>query len=160
MRAGEYEGLAARLVDPAWRPDAGPTRFDPAKGATAVGARDVLVAFNVWLDSQDLKAAREIAKAVRESSGGLPALQALGLPLAHQTLVQVSMNLLDYRVTSLARAFDAVRAEAAQRGIAVARGELVGLAPRAAFDGRSPSSVGLADMKPEQYLDTHLDALP
>ncbi len=160
VRAGEYEGLAARLVDPAWRPDAGPTRFDPAKGAMAVGARDVLVAFNVWLDSQDLKAAREIAKAVRESSGGLPALQALGLPLAHQALVQVSMNLLDYRVTSLARAFDAVRAEAAQRGIAVARGELVGLAPRAAFDGRAPSSVGLADMKPEQYLDTYLDALP
>jgi glutamate formiminotransferase len=160
VRAGEYEGLETRLADPAGRPDAGPARFDAVKGATAVGARDVLVAFNVWLDSQDLGAAREIARVVRASSGGLPALQALGLPLARQHAVQVSMNLLDYRVTSLARAFDAVAAEAARRGIAVARAELVGLAPRAAFDGRSPASVGLPDLTPAQYLDTHLDGLP
>jgi glutamate formiminotransferase len=160
VRAGEYEGLEARLADPAGRPDAGPARFDPAKGATVVGARDVLVAFNVWLDSQDLGAAREIARVVRASSGGLPALQALGLPLARQHAVQVSMNLLDYRVTSLARAFDAVAAEAARRGIAVARAELVGLVPRAAFDGRSPGSVGLPDLTPAHYLDTHLGGLP
>ena len=157
IRAGEYEGLPARLADPAWRPDAGPARFDPEKGATAVGARDVLVAYNVWLDSTDVDAARAIARAIRESSGGLPTLQAMGLPLAHQGLVQVSMNLLDYRVTSLARAFDAVQSEAARRGLAVKRGELVGLAPRAAFEGRAPASVGLADMRPERYLETHLE---
>ncbi len=159
IRAGEYEGLPAKLADPAWRPDAGPARFDPGKGATAVGARDVLVAFNVWLDSTDLEAARAIARAVRESSGGLPKLQALGLPLAHQGLVQVSMNLLDYRVTSLARAFDAVKSEADRRGVGVKRGELVGLAPRAAFAGRAPESVGVCDLRLEQYLETHLDAL-
>ena len=159
IRAGEYEGLAARLADPAWRPDAGPARFDAQKGAAVVGARDVLVAYNVWLDSTDLEAARAIARAIRESSGGLPALQALGLPLARAGLVQVSMNLLDYRVTSLARAFDAVRAEAGARRIAVKRGELVGLAPRAAFEGRAPASVGLGEMRPGQYLETHLDAL-
>ena len=156
IRAGEYEGLPARLADPAWRPDAGPARFDPGKGATAVGARDILVAYNVWLDSADVDAARAIARAIRASSGGLPKLQALGLPLAHQGLVQVSMNLLYYRVTSLARAFDAVQSEVDRRGIAVRRGELVGLAPRAAFEGRAPESVGLGDMKPEQYLETHL----
>jgi glutamate formiminotransferase len=160
VRAGEYEGLEIRLADPAGRPDAGRARFDPAKGATAVGARDVLVAFNVWLDSQDLGAAREIARVVRASSSGLPALQALGLPLSSQHAVQVSMNLLDYRVTSLSRAFDAVAAEAARRGIAVARAELVGLVPRAAFDGRSPGSVGLPDLTSSHYLDTHLDGLP
>lgn len=159
IRAGEYEGLPARLVDPAWRPDAGPARFDPAKGATAVGARDVLVAYNVWLDSADLDAARAIARAIRESSGGLPRLQALGLPLAHHGLVQVSMNLLDYRVTSLARAFDAVQSEARRRGTGVKRGELVGLAPRAAFEGRPPESVGLRDMRPAQYIETHLGGL-
>jgi glutamate formiminotransferase / 5-formyltetrahydrofolate cyclo-ligase len=158
IRAGEYEGLPARLTDPAWRPDAGPARFDPAKGATAVGVRDVLVAYNVWLDSADLDAARAIARAIRESSGGLPRLQALGLPLAHHGSVQVSMNLLDYRVTSLARAFDTVSSEAARRGIGVKRAELVGLAPRAAFAGRAPESVGLPDMKPAQYLEAHLDA--
>ncbi len=158
VRAGEYEGLAERLGQPASRPDAGPAVFDPVKGATAVGARDVLVAYNVWLASRDLVAAREIARSIRSSSGRLPALQAIGVPLARQGLVQVSMNLLDYRLTSLARAFDAVAAEAARRGIGIKRGELVGLAPRAAFAGRPPASVGLADMKMEQYLETHIDA--
>ena len=157
IRAGEYEGLPVRLADPAWPPDAGPARFVPEKGATAVGARDILVAYNVWLDSADVDAARAIARAIRESSGGLPKLQALGLLLARQGLAQVSMNLLDYRVTSLARAFDAVQSEASRRGIAINRGELVGLAPRAAFEGREPASVGLADMRPEQYLERHLD---
>jgi glutamate formiminotransferase / 5-formyltetrahydrofolate cyclo-ligase len=158
IRAGGYEGLPAKLADPAWRPDAGPARFDPKTGATAVGARDVLIAYNVWLDSADLEAARAIARTIRESSGGLPCVQALGLPLERQGLVQVSMNLLDYRVTSLARAFDAVRSEADRRGVPFLRGELIGLAPRAAFEGRAPESVGLHDVKPEQYLDTHLDA--
>jgi glutamate formiminotransferase len=160
VRAGEYEGLPARLAEPGGRPDAGPPRFDPGRGATAVGARDVLVAYNVWLRSADLEAARAIARAIRESSGGLPRLQAMGVPLRHQGLVQVSMNLLDYRVTSLARAYDAVRAEADARGLAIERGELVGLAPRAAFEGRPPEGVGLRGMQPEQYLETHLDAMP
>jgi glutamate formiminotransferase len=160
IRTGQYEGLPARLADPAWRPDAGPAHFDPAKGATAVGARDILVAYNVWLDSADLEAARAIARAIRESSRGLPRLQAMGVPLARHGVVQVSMNLLDYRVTSVARAFDAVRAEADARGIVIGRAELVGLAPRAAFEGRAPESVGLPDIRREQYLETHLDALP
>lgn len=156
IRAGEYEGLPEKLADPAWRPDAGPARFNPRLGATAVGARAPLVAFNVWLDSPDVQVARAIARVVRESSGGLPGVQALGVPLARRGLVQVSMNLLDYRRTSLARAFDAVEAEASRRGVAVRRGELVGLAPRAAFEGRAPESVGLADFTPAKYLDTHL----
>jgi glutamate formiminotransferase len=159
IRAGQYEGLAAKVADPAWRPDAGPARFDPMKGATAVGARDVLIAYNVWLDSVDLEAARAIARTIRESSGGLPRLQAMGVPLARRGLVQVSMNLLDYRVTSLARAFDAVRAEADARGITIQGGELVGLSPRAAFEGRAPESLGLRDIGPEHYLETHLDAV-
>jgi glutamate formiminotransferase len=160
IRAGEYEGLSAKLTDPAWRPDAGPAQFDSAKGAIAVGARDVLIAYNVWLDSADLGVARAIARTIRESSGGLPQLQALGFPILHQGVVQVSMNLLNYRVTSLSRAFDAVKSEADRHGVAIKRGELVGLAPRAAFEGRAPDTVGLSNMKPEQYLDTHLDALP
>ncbi len=159
VRAGEYEGLPARLADPAWRPDAGPAAFDARKGATVVGARDVLVAYNVWLDSADLEAARAIARAIRESSGGLPKVQAMGLPLARQHLVQVSMNLLDYRVTSLATAFDAVQSEADRHGVKVKRGELVGLVPRAALEGRAAASVGLGDLTPSRYLDTHLDAL-
>ena len=156
VRAGQYEGLPTRLADPSWRPDYGPARFDPRLGAVLVGARDVLVAYNVWLEGDDLAAARAIARAVRESAGGLPALQALGARLTRRGLVQVAMNLLDYRVTSLPQAFDAVRAEAARRGIGVRRGELVGLAPQAAFAGRSPESVGLVDFDEAGYLESYL----
>lgn len=156
VRAGQYEGLPTRLADPSWRPDYGPARFDPRLGAVLVGARDVLVAYNVWLDRDDVVAARAIARAVRESSGGLPAVQAMGARLERRGLAQVAMNLLDYRVTSLPRAFDAVRAEAARRGVGVRRGELVGLAPRAAFAGRSPESVGLVDWSEAGYLETYL----
>lgn len=156
VRAGQYEGLPTRLADPSWRPDFGPARFDPRRGAVLVGARDVLVAYNVWLDTDDASAARAIARAVRESSGGLPALQAMGGRLERRGIAQVAMNLLDYRVTSLPRAFDAVRAEAARRGVGVRRGELVGLAPRAAFAGRSPESVGLVDWTDAGYLESYL----
>lgn len=160
VRAGQYEGLPTRLADPSWRPDYGPARFDPRLGGVLVGARDVLVAYNVWLDGDDVAAARAIARAVRESAGGLPALQAMGARLERRGIAQVAMNLLDYRVTSLPQAFDAVRAEAARRGIGVRRAELVGLAPRAAFAGRSPESVGLVDFTAALELDTRLAALP
>jgi glutamate formiminotransferase / 5-formyltetrahydrofolate cyclo-ligase len=158
VRRGEYEGLPRKLRDPAWRPDAGPARFNSRAGAVAVGARDVLVAYNVWLDSYDLDAAQAVARAVRESSGGLPAVQAMGGRLTRRGLTQVAMNLVDYRRTSIPRAFDAVRTEAARLGVAVRRGELVGLAPRAAFEGRSPESVGLVDFASDRYLDSHLPA--
>src|SRR5207244_11907293 len=101
-------------------------------GAVMVGAREVLVAYNVWLDSQDLDAARAIARAVRESSGGLPAVQALGVPLARRGLVQVSMNLVAYRRPGLAGAVDAVAAEARRRGSGITRRELGGPPPRPA----------------------------
>jgi len=154
LRHGEYEGLAARLASADGQPDDGPARFDARAGAVVVGARDVLIAYNVWLAGDDLAAARTVAGRVRESRGGLPAVQALGLPLASRRRVQVSMNLLDHRLTSIPAAFDRVRAEARLRGIDVERAELVGLAPRAAFAGRAPTSVGLETFRPEQYLDT------
>ena len=156
VRAGQYEGLPTRLADPSWRPDFGPARFEPRLGALLVGARDVLVAYNVWLDTDDAAAARAIARAVRESAGGLPALQAMGGRLERRGIAQVAMNLLDYRVTSLPQAFDAVRSEAARRGVGVRRGELVGLAPRGAFAGRSPESVGLVDWSDAGYLESYL----
>ncbi|MBI3031023.1 MAG: glutamate formimidoyltransferase [Candidatus Rokubacteria bacterium] len=156
IRRGEYEGLARRLADPAWKPDAGPARFNPRSGATAVGAREILVAFNVWLDSNDLEAARAIARAIRPSSGGLPAVQAMGVPLARHGIVQVSLNLLDYRRTSLPRVFERVRSEATRRGIRVRRSELVGLAPRDAFEGAAPESLALPDFTDAKLLETYL----
>jgi glutamate formiminotransferase len=155
VRGRGYEALAERLRA-GDEPDAGPARFDPRAGAVVVGARDILVAFNVWLGGDDVAAARAIAAAVRESGGGLPAVQALGMRLGSRGVAQVSMNLLDYRVTPIPVAFDRVRAEAARRGVAILSSELVGVAPRAAFAGRTPASVGLADFSPELLLDTHL----
>jgi glutamate formiminotransferase len=156
VRRGGYEALAARLATEAGRPDAGPARFDPRLGAAIVGAREILVAFNVWLDSDDVALAREVARAVRESAGGLPCVRAIGVALPSHGIAQVSLNLLDYRVTPLPVAWDRVVAEAARRGVGVRRGELVGLAPRAAFAGRAPASVGLPDFTGEQELDVHL----
>ena len=156
LRHGEYEGLAARLGREEGRPDDGPARFDPRRGAVLVGARGVLVAYNVWLASDDLAAARAIAREVRASGGGLPTVQALGLPLASRRRVQVSMNLLDHRVTPIPAAYDRVAQAAARRGIAIERAELVGLAPRAAFAGRAPASVGLPEFTSAQELDVHL----
>ena len=159
LRHGEYEGLAARLGADDGRPDDGPARFDARRGAVLVGARGVLIAYNVWLATDDLGAARAIAREVRASSGGLAAVQALGLPLASRGRVQVSMNLLDHRVSPIPAAYDRVVEAAARRRIEVERSELVGLAPRAAFAGRTPASVGLLDFTENQELDTYLARL-
>src|SRR5881397_432855 len=148
-----YYGRAA--LDGA--PDDGPPRFDARSGAVLVGARDVLVAFNVWLATDDATIAREIARAVRESSGGLPAVQAMGVRLASRGIAQVSLNLLDHRRTPIPVVFDRVVDEARRRRTGVSRSELVGLAPRAAFGGRTPESVGLENFTSELYLETYLE---
>jgi len=158
VRRDGYEGLAARLGTPDGEPDAGPARFDSRRGAILVGARHVLVAYNIWLESTKLEVANAVARAIREAAGGLPAVQALGVPLTSRGIVQVSMNLLDYRVTPIPIVFDAVVREAEHHGVAIRRGELVGLAPRAAFAGRTPASVGLSEFTDDLYLDTHVGA--
>jgi len=160
VRRGGYEGLRARLSTPSGAPDAGPARFDARAGAAVIGARDVLVAYNVWLDTTDVEAARAVARAVRARDGGLPAVRALGVPLPTRSVVQVSMNLLDVRLTPLPVVFDRVGHEARRLGVGIRRGELVGLAPRAAFAGRSPESVGLPEFTSEHELDAQLARVP
>jgi glutamate formiminotransferase len=133
LRRGEYERLRAELSSsPALAPDFGPARIGPA-GATAVGARDPLIAYNVTLASPDLELAKTIARAIRESSGGLPAVQARGFRTANPNVVQVSMNLLDTRRTPMTLVFQRIQQEAARRGVAVLESELVGLAPAEAL---------------------------
>ena len=153
IRRGGFEGLREAIVQPDRRPDVGPARVHPTAGAVAVGARDVLIAFNVDLQSTDVSAARAIARAVRESSGGLPGVQAMGLPLRSRGLVQVSMNLLDYRRTSLLSAYRQVEAEAARRGLAAVEGELVGCAPREALPPDPIAALRLRALRPGQVLD-------
>ena len=138
VRRGGFEGLARRCADvddPLGPPDLGPGRPHPTAGAVAIGARGFLVAFNVVLRSDDLEAARAIARAVREanpSGTGLPAVKALGVRLASRGRVQVSMNLTDPLRTSPLAAIRAVRREAAALGVEVEECELVGLMPEAA----------------------------
>jgi glutamate formiminotransferase / 5-formyltetrahydrofolate cyclo-ligase len=159
VRRGGYEALAGRLTTPAGAPDAGPPRFDARAGAAIVGARTVLVAYNVWLDTPDVAVARAVARAVRERDGGLPAVRALGVALPSRGLVQVSLNLLDHRITPLHTVFDRVVQEAARHGVGIRRGELVGLAPRGAFAGRTPGSVGLADFTDAAELEAQVARL-
>jgi glutamate formiminotransferase len=137
IRRGGFEGLAAKLADPVWAPDFGPARAHPTAGATVIGARFFLIAFNAVLATADLAVARAIARRVRESAGGLPALRAMGVPLASRGLAQVSMNLVDYRRTPPARALAAVEAAAAALGTGVVETEIVGLVPAAAIAGVS-----------------------
>jgi glutamate formiminotransferase / 5-formyltetrahydrofolate cyclo-ligase len=127
VRRGGYEGLAARIEDPRWRPDFGPQELDPRKGAVAVGARRFLVAFNAYLDTGDVEVARAVARQVRERDGGLPGVKALGLKVGGRA--QVSMNLTDLEKTPMPIVLEAVRSAAAERGASVASTEVVGLAP-------------------------------
>jgi glutamate formiminotransferase len=127
VRRGGYEGLAARIEDPRWRPDFGPQELDPRKGAVAVGARRFLVAFNAYLDTGDVEVARAVARQVRERDGGLPGVKALGLKVGGRA--QVSMNLTDLEKTPMPIVLEAVRSAAAERGASVESTEVVGLAP-------------------------------
>ena len=127
VRKGEFEGMRERTLEP----DFGPNRVHPTAGATAIGARPFLVAFNVYLDTSDVSIAKEIAKQIRTSSGGLPAVQASGFEVAG--LAQVSMNLLDIDITPPATVFGAVKALAAKRGVEVKKSEIVGLIPERAI---------------------------
>jgi len=135
IRRGGFEGLAGKLADPAWAPDFGPSRVHPTAGATVIGARFFLIAFNAVLATADVAAARAIARRVRESGGGLPAVRAMGVHLASRGLAQVSMNLVDYRRTPVARALERVEEEAAALGTRVVETEIVGLVPAAAVRG-------------------------
>jgi glutamate formiminotransferase len=133
IREGEFEGWAAKIKDPAWRPDFGPAERHPTAGVVAVGARKFLIAFNVDLDTKDVQLAKRTAKSLRESSGGLMNVQAKGLFLEDKQLAQVSMNILDYETTPLYRVFELVRMEAARCGVGVVQSELIGLAPAQAL---------------------------
>lgn len=130
VRKGEFEGLRdAILTDESRFPDYGPRTLHPTAGAVAVGARMPLIAFNVNLKSKDLGIAKEIAKKIRASSGGLPQVKALGFALEAKGVVQVSMNLTDYTVTPISKVFETIKKEAEARNVEIAESEIIGLIP-------------------------------
>jgi len=133
VRKGEFEGFAEKIIRPEWRPDFGEAKIHPTAGVVAVGAREFLIAYNVDLATSDLSVAKEIARAVRFSSGGLRYVKALGFPLAERGIVQVSMNLTNFKKTPILRVFELVKREAERRGVMVIGSEIVGTVPRAAL---------------------------
>jgi glutamate formiminotransferase / 5-formyltetrahydrofolate cyclo-ligase len=174
VRRGGYEGLRETIGEPGREPDFGPARVHPRAGAVAVGARPFLIAWNINLESTDLELAKRIARTVRESGGGLPAVQANGFMIEELECAQVSMNLLDFQTTSMWRVWDEVGALAREAGVGVRESELIGLAPLAAFDdvaahagvgGSAPverrftaaaSYLRLRDARPEMALELRL----
>lgn len=156
LRRGEYEGLRTGLAsDPRLAPDFGPPRIGPA-GATAVGARRPLIAYNVTLDTPDLSIAQAIARRIRESSGGLPAVQARGFRTADPNVVQVSMNLLDARRSPLPLVFEQIRAEADRYGVRVLQSELVGMAPAEALADVARTALQFGRLDADAILETRL----
>jgi len=151
VRKGEFEGMRGRALEP----DYGPTRVHTTAGATAIGARPFLVAFNVYLDTQEIAVAKEIAKQIRTSSGGLPGVQASGFIV--DGLAQVSMNLLDIDITSPAVVFNAIKARAEKQGVAVQYSEIVGLIPERGLIGAAESLLRLSNAG-DHILETKIRA--
>ena len=176
VRRGQYEGLRDEIGFNGREPDYGPARTHPTFGALAVSARPFLIAYNINLDSDDLELAKRIARRVRESSGGLPKVQASGFWIEELGRAQVSMNLLDFAVTPMWLVWDTVRELAAEDGVELAESELIGLAPLAALLGvadragaaasdpveeRLAAAAGylrLRDFSPLQALELRLEA--
>ena len=157
LRRGEYEGLKVAIeTDPDRKPDFGPSRLHPTAGACIVGARPVLIAWNVNLGTKDVAIAKRIAKAIRESDGGLPAVRAKGFELADRGLVQVSMNMTDYQRTSLVQVFEAIRSLAAKEGVEIIESEIIGLVPLDAILAGATQYFKLARFHREQILETRL----
>ena len=161
FRNKEFEGLMTLVgSDPEYTPDFGPAKLHPTAGAVAVGARKFLIAYNVNLASTDVQIAKDIAKAVREKDGGFKKVQAMGFFLDDKQLSQVSMNLLDYEVTSIRTVFDAVAKMAGERGVKIVESELIGLAPAAAIDAALAKHIQLPTFDPkEQVVEAKLQAM-
>lgn len=158
VRRGQFEGLAARLDDAAWRPDFGPAAPHPSGGATVIGARGPLIAYNMVLDSAELRIAREVAVVVRASSGGFPGVKAIGVELRSRHLTQVSMNIEDPVTTPLEVVSDEVQAQAAARGAYVLESELVGLIPRDFLTPAAHAWLERGDFGPELVLENAIAA--
>jgi len=157
VRRGEYETLREELgINPERDPDFGPTRLHPRGGAVAVGARKPLIAFNVNLATDDLVLAKKIAHAVRESSGGLPAVQAMAVLLDEPRLAQVSMNLVDWQRTGIVKVVREIRRMAQQAGTEIDHCELIGLAPAGALLDVAADALGLRDFTSDQALELRL----
>lgn len=160
VRRGALELLREQISTVAERaPDLGPLQVHETAGAIAVGARPFLIAFNINLHSKDVAVARQIARAVRARQGGLPFVKALGFELATRGLVQVSMNLVNYEVTGIEQAYEAVRKQADQLGVEIASTEIVGLVPEKALNRETEYFSKLESFVGEKVLESKIREL-
>ena len=156
IRRGQFEGLPQKLADPLWVPDFGPAQPHASAGASVIGARAALIAFNINLGTADVEVAKRIAKAIRHSSGGYRHVKALGLMLQQRNVAQVSINMTDYTRTPLHRVFETVRAEAARAGVNVIGSEVVGLVPAQALIDAADHFLRLENFSPSQVLERRM----
>jgi glutamate formiminotransferase len=156
IRRGEFEGLGAKLADPEWAPDFGPARPHPTAGASVVGARMPLIAFNVNLATDNLEVAKKIARAVRHSSGGYRYVKAMEVMLHDRGLAQVSMNLTNYEKTPIHRVFETIKHEAGRHGVLVLESEIIGLVPARALFDTAEYFLQIGRFAPDQVLETKL----
>ncbi len=157
IRKGQFEGLKEAIkTDPDRAPDFGPRELHPTAGATVVGARYPLIAFNVYLGTNDIEIAKQIARNVRYSSGGLRYVKAMGFEIKERNLVQVSMNMVNYKGTPLYRVFELIRAEARRYGVSIVEGEIVGLVPQEALYDTSEFYLQLNNFSKDQILEVRL----
>jgi glutamate formiminotransferase len=156
IRRGEFEGLAQKMRKPVWAPDFGPASPHPSAGASVIGARMPLIAYNINLATDRLEVAKKIAAAIRFSSGGFRFVKSMGVTLEERGIVQVSMNLTNYEKTPIFRVFEVVKREAARYGVNVLESEIVGLVPAAALVATAEYFLQLEGFKPNQVLETRL----
>jgi len=156
IRRGEFEGLPEKMSSPGWAPDFGPSARHETAGASVIGARMPLIAYNINLNTDRLDVAKKIAAAVRFSSGGFRYVKAMGVTLAERNIVQVSMNLTNYEKTPILRVFEAVQREAAKHGVNVLESEIVGLVPAAALLDVAISTLQLTQFRRDQVLEARL----
>jgi glutamate formiminotransferase / 5-formyltetrahydrofolate cyclo-ligase len=156
IRRGEFEGLAAKMSSPEWKPDYGPSHPHATAGASVIGARMPLIAYNINLATNRLDVAKQIAAAIRHSSGGYRFVKAMGLRLDDRDIVQVSMNLTNFEKTPIFRVFETVKREAARHGVAVLESEIVGLVPSAALVAAAAFYLQLERFSGDQVLENRL----
>ena len=159
IRRGEFEGLGEKMRHSEWHPDYGVPRPHPTAGAVAVGAREYLIAYNINLATSDLSVAKRIAAAVRFSSGGLRYVKALGLSLENQGIVQVSMNLTNFRKTPILRTFELVKREAQRHGVLVQSSEIVGTVPRQVLYDVAATELQLEGFSPDLVLEERIEKM-
>ena len=156
IRRGEFEGLGAKMATAGWAPDYGPAQPHASGGASVIGARMPLIAYNINLNTDRVDVAKKIAAAVRHSSGGLRYVKAMGITLGDRNLAQVSMNLTNYEKTPIFRVFEMVKREAERFGVSILESEIIGLVPSAALISSAEFYLQLERFGPTQILENRL----